>query len=84
MCAYINSVIKLKIALINEITMGIFNFYPFLPILDPFLTFFDPFLPFLAFGYIWGQIPMECYMCIYRLCKNAKNLTHKWYFYDPF
>merc|ERR1711942_579817 len=43
-CTYINCVILLKIALINGITMSIFNFYPFLPILDPFLTFFGPWL----------------------------------------
>merc|ERR1711942_568708 len=42
-CAYINCVIMLKIALINGITMGIFNFYHFFTYFDPFFTFFDPF-----------------------------------------
>merc|ERR1712082_591644 len=53
LCAYINCVIMLKIALINGITMGIFNFYYFLPILEPFLTFltlYDPFWPLVIFG----------------------------------
>ena len=66
-----------KIALINGISMGIFKFYYFLPILDRFL-------PFLTFSYIWSQIPIEGHMHIYKLCENAKNLTHKWYFNGHF
>merc|ERR1712055_185325 len=42
------------------------------------------FYPFLTFGYIWGQIPIDCHMRIYKLCKHAKNCTHKWYFYGYF
>ena len=49
------------IALIKGISMSILKFYLFLPILDPFL----------AFGYIWGQIPIDFHMRIYKLCKNA-------------
>ena len=48
-CAYINCVIMLKIALINGISMGIFNFYHFLPILDPFLTILTLFCPLVIF-----------------------------------
>jgi len=40
-CAYIHCVIILKIALINGISIGIFNFYHF----DLFWTLFDPVLP---------------------------------------
>ena len=58
-----------KIELINDISMNIFG---------PF------FYPFLAFGYIWGQIPIVCHMRIYKLCIHAKNYTHKWYFYGHF
>ena len=68
---YINYV---KIALINGISMGFINFYHFLPILDPFL----------AFGYILGQFPIYCHMCMYKLCNQAKNCTHKWYFSGHF
>ena len=58
-----------KIELINGISMSIFNFYNFLIYFGPF---FDPFFyPFLTLGYIWGQIPIDCHMCIYKLCKNA-------------
>ena len=40
----------------------------------PFRTYFGLFFySFLAFGYIWGQIPIDCHMCIYKLCKHAKN-----------
>merc|ERR1712215_427452 len=42
-CAYINCVIMQKIALINGISMGIFNFYHFLTY---FWTLFDLFLAF--------------------------------------
>ena len=58
----------LKIALINGITMGILNFYHFFYL---FWTLFILFDPFLAFGYIWGQITIDCHMHIYKLCKNA-------------
>jgi len=67
-----------KIVLINSISMGIFNFYHYFTNFGPF---FDP---FLDFGYIWGQIPIDCYMRIYILCIYAKNYTHKWYFYGHF
>ena len=61
----------LKIALINGISMSIFKF-------DHFLTYLGPFFdPFLAFGYIWGYIPIDCHIRIYTLCKQAKNCTHK-------
>ena len=68
----------LKIALINGITMGILNFYHFFTYFGPFFILFDP---FLAFGYIWGQITIDCHMHIYKLCKKC---THKWYFYGIF
>ena len=76
LCTYINCVYIPKITLINGISMGIFDF-------NFFFTFFGPFFdPFLAFGYIWGQIPIDYHMCIYKLCKDANNCTHKWYFYE--
>ena len=47
----------------------------------PFWTYFGPFFyPFLVFGYIWGQIPIDCHMRIYKLCKHTKNCSHKWYY----
>ena len=49
-----------------------------------FLWEFLSFTIFLSFGYNWGQIPMDGHMLIYKLCKNAKNCTHKWYFYGHF
>ena len=58
----LNCVKMPKIALINGISMSIFKFYNFLPILCPF------FYPFLAFIYIWGQISINCHVLIYRLC----------------
>ena len=39
-----------------------------------FWTLFDH---FLAFSYIWGQIPIDCHMGIYKLCKHAKNCTYQ-------
>ena len=66
-----------KNALINGISMDIFNFYHF-------LTYFGPFYPFLAFCYILGQFSIYCHMCIYKLCNHAKNCTHKWYFSGHF
>ena len=78
LCAYINCVIMLKIALINGISMGIFNFYNFFTYFGPFLTLF------LAFGYNMGQFSIDFHMRIYKLCNNAKNGTHKWYFYGHF
>ena len=58
--------------------MGIYDF-------KNIFTFFGPFFdPFLTFGYIWGQIPIDFHMCIYILCKYAKNYTNKWYFYEHF
>ena len=50
-----------------------YELFKILTILDLFWTLFDP---FLAFGYIWGQIPIDCHMRIYKLCKHAKNCTH--------
>ena len=59
-------------------------FYGYFMVL-PFFTYFGPFLdPFLAFSYIWSQIHIDCHICIYKLCKHAKNCTHKWYFYGHF
>merc|ERR1712236_75428 len=46
MGAYINCVIMQKIALINGISMGIFNFYHLLTYFGPFLTCFWPFVIF--------------------------------------
>merc|ERR1712002_1365387 len=77
-CAYINCVIMQKIALINGISMGIFNFYHFF---DLFWTLFDL---FLAFFVILGQFSIDCHMRIYKLCNHPKNCTHKWYFYGHF
>ena len=54
------------------------SFTMFLPILD---YFFDP---LLAFSNIWGQIAIDWHMLIYKLCKHAKNCTHKRYFYEHF
>ena len=65
-----------KNALINGISMAIFNFYNFLTHFGPFFDYF------LAFGYIWGQITTDCHMRIYKFCKHAKNCTYKWYFYE--
>merc|ERR1712215_460013 len=45
-CSYINYVIMQKIALINGISIGIFNFYHFFTYFGPFLTFFWPFVIF--------------------------------------
>jgi len=67
-----------KIALINGISMGIFNFLPFF---DLFWTLFDP---FLSFAYFLSQFPIDYHMRIYKLCNHAKNCSHKWYFYGHF
>ena len=55
-CAYINCVIMLKIALINGIYMSIFNFYIFFTFFEPFFDpFFTLFLPFFGFWLYLGS-----------------------------
>merc|ERR1711942_117221 len=55
--------------------------FKFLQFFSLFWALFNPFYPFLAFGYIWGQITIDCHMHIYKLCKKC---IHKWYFYGIF
>ena len=67
-CAFINCVNMPKNALINGISMGIFNFYNFFYL---FWTFFDPFLTLVIFGVKFLQI----FICAYINCVNMPKIV---------
>ena len=68
-CAYcINCVNMPKIALINGISVGIFSFYNFLPILDPFFTLFCPLV-------IFGVKFLQIFICTYINCVNIPKIA---------